>query len=489
MFLQLFRESEAFKAILAPAHFPLDICRRGGTWKLLGSVVFAHRQELLTTLYIGFLVLMFSSFIMYQVEKDVEEGKFSTFAHALWWGFITVCTVGYGDSVPITWKGKVIACICALFGISFFALPAGILGSGFALKVQQQQRQKHMIRRRGPAATLIQSLWRCYAASEGHDSIATWKIHVNKVQRSPSSVKTQSSILTRMSTIRRTTRHGRSPARDSNKNKIKVPTVSSDNLSNSCDDSLVSSQRNSEISIPIQKRNSDVNFLLDDDQDQDGVITSLTTRHKGAIRAVRKLKYLVAKRKFKEALKPYDIKDVIESYSAGHSDLVFKVKGLQSRLDLILGRQGSKAKDVYESKTSLASRIVNVERMVDSIDEKFQLFIEMYQEDRKRFLETQHRLENNGGGNHDNQPDDQGEEPDTLQGFINHSNLDFVEAKQKEREEESPETATEDGDILPSCYRSSLRSLPEGKELFSVVSEQNSHKSLGFTRSVNSYNV
>ena len=133
--------------------------RRGGTWKLLGSVVYAHRQELLTTLYIGFLVLMFSSFIMYQVEKDVEDGKFSTFAHALWWGFITVCTVGYGDAVPVTWKGKVIACFCALFGISFFALPAGILGSGFALKVQQQQRQKHMIRRRVPAATLIQSLW------------------------------------------------------------------------------------------------------------------------------------------------------------------------------------------------------------------------------------------------------------------------------------------------------------------------------------------
>lgn len=53
----------------------------------------------------------------------------------------------------------------------------GILGSGFALKVQQQQRQKHMIRRRQPAATLIQSLWRCYAADEHSVSIATWKIH------------------------------------------------------------------------------------------------------------------------------------------------------------------------------------------------------------------------------------------------------------------------------------------------------------------------
>lgn len=53
----------------------------------------------------------------------------------------------------------------------------GILGSGFALKVQQQQRQKHMIRRRQPAASLIQALWRCYAADEHSMSIATWKIH------------------------------------------------------------------------------------------------------------------------------------------------------------------------------------------------------------------------------------------------------------------------------------------------------------------------
>ena len=65
---------------------------------------------------------------------------------------------------------------------------------------------------------------------------------------------------------------------------------STDNLSH-CEDSLISSQRNSEASIPIQKRNSDVNFLLDDCDDE-GVITNLTTRHKGAIRAIRKLKYL-----------------------------------------------------------------------------------------------------------------------------------------------------------------------------------------------------
>lgn len=63
----------------------------------------------------------------------------------------------------------------------------GILGSGFALKVQQQQRQKHMIRRRQPAASLIQAVWRCYAADEHSISVATWKIHQVALPSPPAS--------------------------------------------------------------------------------------------------------------------------------------------------------------------------------------------------------------------------------------------------------------------------------------------------------------
>ncbi|KAJ8776942.1 hypothetical protein J1605_014960 [Eschrichtius robustus] len=59
--------------------------RRGGTWKLLGSVVYAHSKELITAWYIGFLVLIFSSFLVYLVEKDANK-EFSTYADALWWG-------------------------------------------------------------------------------------------------------------------------------------------------------------------------------------------------------------------------------------------------------------------------------------------------------------------------------------------------------------------------------------------------------------------
>ncbi|XP_065093623.1 potassium voltage-gated channel subfamily KQT member 1 isoform X8 [Ochlerotatus camptorhynchus] len=348
--------------------------RRGGTWKLLGSVVYAHRQELITTLYIGFLGLIFASFLVYLMEKDVKETKFNNFAQALWWGVITLCTVGYGDMVPETWQGKIIASFCALLGISFFALPAGILGSGFALKVQQQQRQKHMIRRRQPAATLIQSLWRCYAADEHSLSEATWKIHQVPLpspppSRASSSFKHNASFVARLPTIRR----HKSQSLHSPGN-AKPPSGSGG----------ASSGSNRAGRCP---RVTDINASSENlDEDEEPRCIQLTNQHKGAIRFIRKMKYFVARRKFKEALKPYDVKDVMEQYAAGHVDLLGRVKNVQTRLDQILGKQGSKSKDVYASKISLASRVVKIERQVDDIETKVDTFIELYMQDRKRLL-------------------------------------------------------------------------------------------------------
>ncbi|XP_050097062.1 potassium voltage-gated channel subfamily KQT member 1 isoform X10 [Anopheles aquasalis] len=371
--------------------------RRGGTWKLLGSVVYAHRQELITTLYIGFLGLIFASFLVYLMEKDVKETKFSNFAQALWWGVITLCTVGYGDMVPETWQGKIIASFCALLGISFFALPAGILGSGFALKVQQQQRQKHMIRRRQPAATLIQSLWRCYAADEHSLSEATWKIHQVPLpspppSRASSSFKHNASFVARLPTIRRhksqslhspgnpkppsggSGRAGRCP-------RMTDINASSENLevTNNGRPMNPSLSEDSVAETALSKKNSD-------DEDEEPRCVQLTNQHKGAIRFIRKMKYFVARRKFKEALKPYDVKDVMEQYAAGHVDLLGRVKNVQTRLDQILGKQGSKSKDVYASKISLASRVVKIERQVDDIETKVDSFIDLYMQDRMRLL-------------------------------------------------------------------------------------------------------
>ena len=68
-----------------------------------------HTKELLTALYLGFLTLIFLSYLVYQIEHDeTVDGPqmFDSFADALWWAIITLTTVGYGDRYPKSWIGQ-----------------------------------------------------------------------------------------------------------------------------------------------------------------------------------------------------------------------------------------------------------------------------------------------------------------------------------------------------------------------------------------------
>jgi voltage-gated potassium channel len=79
---------------------------------------------------------------MYFVERSAQPDKFSSIPAAMWWGVATMTTVGYGDVIPVTVTGKVLGSIIALLGIGLFAMPAGILASGFAEELQTRRGQK-----------------------------------------------------------------------------------------------------------------------------------------------------------------------------------------------------------------------------------------------------------------------------------------------------------------------------------------------------------
>ena len=67
---------------------------------------------------------------MYDVEHDAQPKNFPDIPSAMWWGVVTLTTVGYGDIYPITPLGKFLGSVIALAGIGLFALPAGIIASG-----------------------------------------------------------------------------------------------------------------------------------------------------------------------------------------------------------------------------------------------------------------------------------------------------------------------------------------------------------------------
>lgn len=119
-------------------------------------------------------------------------------------------------------------------------------------------------------------------------------------------------------------------------------------------------------------------------------VEDLTPPLKTVIRAIRIMKFHVAKRKFKETLRPYDVKDVIEQYSAGHLDMLCRIKSLQTRVDQILGKgqitsdKKSREKITAEHETtddvSMLGRVVKVEKQVQSIESKLDCLLDIYQQ-------------------------------------------------------------------------------------------------------------
>uniref|UniRef100_A0A7N9AX76 Potassium voltage-gated channel subfamily Q member 4 n=1 Tax=Mastacembelus armatus TaxID=205130 RepID=A0A7N9AX76_9TELE len=369
--------------------------RRGGTWKLLGSVVYAHSKELITAWYIGFLVLIFASFLVYLAEKD-SNSDFNTYADSLWWGTITLTTIGYGDKTPRTWQGRLLAAGFALLGVSFFALPAGILGSGFALKVQEQHRQKHFEKRRMPAANLIQAAWRLYSTDAKHSYLtATWYFYDSMLPSSKMGFRDR----IRMNNSR-TSQNNRNKASPLPPGSGVRRSPSQENIPEATSPGKVqkswsfNDRTRFRTSLRLKPRPpADVGEdSVEDKPYCDVAMEDVIPAVKTLIRAVRILKFLVAKRKFKETLRPYDVKDVIEQYSAGHLDMLGRIKSLQMRVDQIIGRGAvqpdKKARPEKGEKTlpeldpldelSMMGRVVKVEKQVQSIENKLDLLLNFY---------------------------------------------------------------------------------------------------------------
>jgi voltage-gated potassium channel len=103
----------------------------------LRRVLVQESGPLLSVLVIFVMVLFMASVAEFFLEHDVQPTGFGSVPAALWWAVATLTTTGYGDVVPITPLGRIIAAGVMICGLGVFGLWAGILATGFAAETRR----------------------------------------------------------------------------------------------------------------------------------------------------------------------------------------------------------------------------------------------------------------------------------------------------------------------------------------------------------------
>ncbi len=107
---------------------------------VLGREIGAIAGAILTLM----VLIVISACLMFSLENSVQPGQFDSVAQAIWWSVVTLTTVGYGDIVPVTFLGKLVAMVIMLLGVCTMALPAGILAAKFTEELQSRREYMNM---------------------------------------------------------------------------------------------------------------------------------------------------------------------------------------------------------------------------------------------------------------------------------------------------------------------------------------------------------
>ena len=104
----------------------------------LVKTIIKQRNALLGSQIMVISILLIVSTFIYFLESSVQPEVFGSIPSTMWWGIATLTTVGYGDVVPMTDLGKLLASFTMLVGIGMFALPAAILASAYYEEIQKK---------------------------------------------------------------------------------------------------------------------------------------------------------------------------------------------------------------------------------------------------------------------------------------------------------------------------------------------------------------
>jgi len=119
----------------------LKLFRYSRSLRIFARVLRQKTDQLVAAFLASGVLLVFSSSLVYFAERGAQPEAFPSIPATMWWGIVTLTTVGYGDVSPITPLGRLFGAITAVMGIGIVALPSGILASGFIEEFAEGEEQ------------------------------------------------------------------------------------------------------------------------------------------------------------------------------------------------------------------------------------------------------------------------------------------------------------------------------------------------------------
>ena len=99
----------------------------------------AERKALMASAIILLGLVLITASAMHLVEHDAQPDKFGSIPSSMWWAVVTLTTVGYGDVVPITLAGRIVASFTMVMGLMMLALPIGIVATAFTEEIHRRE--------------------------------------------------------------------------------------------------------------------------------------------------------------------------------------------------------------------------------------------------------------------------------------------------------------------------------------------------------------